>query len=286
VTAAVWQCGVCEGINPGGTTCATCGAVIPPGAAPPPPPSPPVRPARTEADDGAGSAPASTRSRSGPGTLPDRPGAARPVRLPSPSSVRGDAASSPPRRVPPPTPDVLLEDLLAELLRPYDGKPYPPPARARRPSPRRPSTRPPAAPIGLLGLLMVLLGWAYALSYIPGVAPRTVGDAADQLLPLPRRARRHPAGLRGAARSASLPTARTPWFCSTTPQLLPLLASRVCHPGPPASPRQQVPLPSPRRRQLDRPRRPVPARPACPPVRRPEQQDPSSHLRPEGSGWF
>ena len=184
MTAAVWQCGVCEGVNTGGTSCATCGAVIPPGAAPPPPPAPPVRPARSARPGGAGSAGTAAGTRSSP-TAPRRPSAARPVRLPAPSSLRGEAPSSPPRSAPPPPADLLFEDLLAEILRPYGGAAYPPLAPPRRPVLPRRTRRPPATVIGLLSLLMVALGWAYTVSYAPGAAPRAMPEGADQVVPVP-----------------------------------------------------------------------------------------------------
>ena len=65
--SGVWRCRVCEGVNQGGRTCATCGAVVPAGEpvraavrtripstvrrVPPPPPPVPPTPRRRELDE-------------------------------------------------------------------------------------------------------------------------------------------------------------------------------------------------------------------------------------------
>ena len=64
--SAVWRCRVCEGVNQGGRTCATCGAVVPLGepvraavraripsteSRPPPPPPVPPTPRRRELEE-------------------------------------------------------------------------------------------------------------------------------------------------------------------------------------------------------------------------------------------
>src|SRR5512144_1101970 len=172
---AVWQCGVCEGINNGGTTCATCGAVIPPGVSPPPPAPPPAAPPRNVSPRSApppGASPPPPSPSPPPGSRPARP----PVRLARPRSAapRPAPPGAPPRPRPRPRP------------RPGTRAPWPPPGGwyepAARPAPRR---RPVAWLVRSLALLVVLVAWAYPASYAPGLAPRSMASMGHHLLPLP-----------------------------------------------------------------------------------------------------
>src|SRR5512144_2512148 len=172
---AVWQCGVCEGINNGGTTCATCGAVIPPGVSPPPPAPPPAAPPRNVSPRSApppGASPPPPSPSPPPGSRPARP----PVRLARPRSAapRPAPPGAPPRPRPRPRP------------RPGTRAPWPPPGGwyepAARPAPRR---RPIAWLVRSLALLVVLVAWAYAASYAPGLAPQSMASVRHHLLALP-----------------------------------------------------------------------------------------------------